>query len=76
MFWLLIFSGTPLAMAMPAMEGCPECQLAGGAMVMCLAVLALFVLLAPTVVARLARRDRPFPLLLLGSGLDHPPRTA
>ena len=73
---LMIFSGIPLAMAMPAMEGCPECQLAGGAVAMCLVVLALLVLLAPTVTARLARRDRPFPLFLLGSGLDHPPRTA
>lgn len=73
---LMIFSGIPLAMAMPAMEGCPECLLAGGAIAMCLVVLALFVLLAPTVVARLARRDRALPLFLLRSGLDHPPRPA
>lgn len=68
---LMIFSGIPLAMAMPAMEGCPECAVA-----MCLAVLALFVLLAPTVTARVARRNRALPLFLLRSGLDHPPRTA
>jgi hypothetical protein len=73
---LMIFSGIPLVMAMPAMERCPECQLAAGAVAMCLAVLALFVLLVPTVAARLARRDRVLPLFLLRSGLDHPPRTA
>jgi len=73
---LMIFSGIPLAMAMPAMDACPECQLAAAAVAMCLAVLALFVLVAPTVAARLARRDRAFPLILLPSALEHPPRAA
>jgi hypothetical protein len=73
---LMIFSSIPLAMAMPAMDACPECQMAAGAVAMCLAVLALFVLLAPILTSRLARRDRALPLFLLPSGLDHPPRAA
>ncbi len=73
---LVILAGVPLLMAMPGMDNCPSCHLATGSVAMCLAVLALFVLFAPTAATLLARRNATLRLLFLRSGLERPPRAA
>ncbi|MDQ3991947.1 MAG: hypothetical protein M3245_06545 [Actinomycetota bacterium] len=72
---LVLLVGLPIAAGMPAMMSCPQCHLtAGAAAMMCLAVLSLFVLLAPTASSRLWRSDRVLRQLLLVPGLERPPR--
>lgn len=72
---LVILAGLPLMMAMPMMADCPRCLgPSGGALGLCLAILALFALAAPGVSGRFARRISFMPEAAFVADLEHPPR--
>jgi hypothetical protein len=72
---LVILAGLPLMAAMPVMADCPRCLLpAGGGLGLCLAVLALFALVAPGLSGRFAGRRSFMSEVLFVADIEHPPR--